>query len=62
MNNKAKPCTYVQRSKKKSILCKLHEGCMKVFSSFGGDKHEFCLVVIKFKHVRSCQSFLISYA
>ena len=24
---------------------------MKMLSSFRGDKHEFCLVVIKFKHV-----------
>ena len=33
---------------------------MEMLSSFGGDKHEFCLVVIKFKHVRSCPSFDIS--
>ena len=25
---------------------------MEMLSSFRGDKHEFCLVVIKFKHVR----------
>ena len=25
-----------------------------MLSSFRGDKHKFCLVVIKFKHVRSC--------
>ena len=30
---------------------------MEMLSSFRGDKHEFCLVVIKFRHVRSCQSF-----
>ena len=35
---------------------------MEMLSSFGGDNHEFCLVVIKFKHVRSCQSFDITYA
>ena len=27
---------------------------MKMLSSFSRDKHEFCLVVIKFKHVCSC--------
>ena len=27
---------------------------MEMLSSFSGDKHEFCLVVIKFKHVHSC--------
>ena len=27
---------------------------MEMLSSFRGDKHEFCLVVIKFMHVRSC--------
>ena len=26
---------------------------MEMLSSFRGDKHEFCLVVIRFKHVRS---------
>ena len=26
---------------------------MEKLSSFRGDKHELCLVVIKFKHVRS---------
>ena len=31
-------------------------------SSFGGDKHEFSLVVIKLEHVRSCLSFEITYA
>ena len=25
-----------------------------MLSSFGGDKHEFCLIVINYKHVRSC--------
>ena len=34
---------------------------MEMFSSFRGDKHEFCLVVIKLKHVRSCPSFDITY-
>ena len=34
---------------------------MEMLSSFKGDKHELCLVVIKFKHVRSCQSFDITY-
>ena len=29
---------------------------MEMLSSFGGDKHEFCLVVIKAKHVYSCPS------
>ena len=27
---------------------------MEMLSSFRGDKHVFCLVVIKFKHVHSC--------
>ena len=27
---------------------------MEMPSSFGGDEHEFCLVVIKLKHVRKC--------
>ena len=35
---------------------------MEMLSSFGGGKHEFCLVVIKFKHVRCCPSFNITYA
>ena len=34
---------------------------MEMLSSLRGDKHEFCLVVIKFKHVRSCPSFDITY-
>ena len=34
---------------------------MEMLSSFGGDKHEFCLVAIKFKHVSSCPSFDITY-
>ena len=34
---------------------------MEMLGSFGSDKHEFCLVVIKFKHVRSCPSFDITY-
>ena len=29
---------------------------MEMLSCLGGDKHEICLVVIKFKHVRSCPS------
>ena len=33
---------------------------MEMLSSFRGDKHEFCLV-IEFKHVRSCQSFDLTY-
>ena len=33
---------------------------MKMLSSFGGDEHEFYLVVM-FKHVRSCQRLYISY-
>ena len=27
---------------------------MEMLSSFRGDKHEFCLVVIKTKHIHSC--------
>ena len=34
---------------------------MEMLSFLGCDKHEFCLVVIKFKHVRSCPSFDITY-
>ena len=34
---------------------------MEMLSSFGADKHEFCLAVIKFKHVRSCPSFEITH-
>ena len=34
---------------------------MEMLSSFRGDKHEFCLVVIKFKHVHSFPSFDINY-
>ena len=34
---------------------------MEMLSSLRGEKHEFCLVVIKFKHVRSCPSFDITY-
>ena len=30
---------------------------MEMLRSLRGDKHEFCLTVIKFKHVRSCPSF-----
>ena len=32
-----------------------------MLSSFGDDKHELCLVVIKVKHVRSFPSFDITY-
>ena len=35
---------------------------MEMLSSFRGDKHVFGLVVIKFKHVRSCPSCDITYA
>ena len=35
---------------------------MEMSSFIGGEKHELCLVVIKFKHVRSCPSFDITYA
>ena len=35
---------------------------MEMVSSFGGDMREFCLVVIKFRRVRSCQGFEITYA
>ena len=34
---------------------------MEILSSFVGDKHELCLVVIKFKHVRSCYGIDITY-
>ena len=34
---------------------------MEIVSSLRGDKHELCLVVIKFKHVCSCQSFDITH-
>ena len=34
---------------------------MEMLSYFRGDKHEFCLIVIKIKHVRSCPSFDITY-
>ena len=33
---------------------------MEMLGSFRGDKHEFGLAVIKFKHVRSCPSFDIT--
>ena len=32
-----------------------------MLSSFGGDKNEFCFVVVKLKHVRRCPSFDITY-
>ena len=32
-----------------------------MLSSFRGDKHELCLVVVKFKDVRSCPSFEITH-
>ena len=34
---------------------------MEMLRSLRGDKHELCLTVIKFKHVRSCPSFDITY-
>ena len=34
---------------------------MDMLSSFGGDMHDFCLVVIKFRHDRSCPSYDITY-
>ena len=34
---------------------------MEILSSHSGDKHEFCLVVAKFKHDRSCPSFDITH-
>ena len=34
---------------------------MEMPSSFGGDKHELCLAVIKFKYVRICPSFDITH-
>ena len=34
---------------------------MEIPSSLSGYKHEFCLVVIKFKHVRSCQTLTYIY-
>ena len=34
---------------------------MEMLNSLKGDKHEFCLVVIKFRHVRSCPSFDITF-
>ena len=34
---------------------------MGMLRSFRGDKHEFCLVVIKSKHVGSCPSFDIAF-
>ena len=34
---------------------------MEMLSSFGGDKHEFCLVVIKFMLFRCCPSINITY-
>ena len=33
---------------------------MEMLSSIRGDKHEFCLVVFKSQHVRSCPSFDIT--
>ena len=33
---------------------------MEMLGSFGGDKHEFSLVFIKFRHDRSCPSFDIT--
>ena len=34
---------------------------MEMFRSLRGDKDELCLAVIKFKHVRNCPSFDITY-
>ena len=34
---------------------------MEMLGSFSGVKHELCLVVIKFKHVRCFPSFSITY-
>ena len=34
---------------------------MEMIISLRGDKHEFCLVVIKYKHVRSCPISYITY-
>ena len=34
---------------------------MEMLRSLRGDKHEFCLTVIKYRHVRSCPSFDITY-
>ena len=34
---------------------------MEMLSSLRGDKHEFCLVVMKSKHVHSCPRFDITY-
>ena len=34
---------------------------MEMLSSVRGDKHEFCLVVMKIKHVRSRPSINITY-
>ena len=33
---------------------------MEMLRSFRGDKHEFCLVVIKFKHVQKAAQALTS--
>ena len=32
---------------------------MEMLSSFRGDKHEFCIVVIKFKHVAVAQALTL---
>ena len=34
---------------------------MEMLGSSVGDKHEFCLAVIKFKHVRCCPNFDVNY-
>ena len=34
---------------------------MEMLRSIRGDKHEFCLAVIKLKHVRSCPSIDITH-
>ena len=35
---------------------------MEMLSSFRGDKHEFCLLVIKFKHLLSIKYLLSKYS
>ena len=44
----------IANSKRSRLVMEMHR-------SFRGDKHEFSLAVIKFKHVRSCPSFDITY-
>ena len=35
---------------------------MEMLGSFRGDKHEFCLAVNTFNHVRSCPCFELTHA